>query len=162
MSSDDFLTYNALDAACTMEAHNGFWCELDPDFTTAYSLTVDLFEPLMYMMTRGIAVNHELMQETKLEINASAASKQLELNELCGRALNVNSPKDCQTYFYVEKGIQPYYNGGSVTVDDLALQRLSRGTAKRPGLKEAKLVQEIRGLQKLSSTYLNIEFLPKS
>lgn len=154
----DFLTYNALDSACTLEAHNAFWKDLSHGFDPAYNLTVDLFPALIYMMTRGIKVDHTALEGTKSDIVQSAATKQAELNELCGRELNVNSSKDCQTYFYVELGIPPYYNEGTVTVDDSALQRLARGTARRPGLRQAKLVQEIRGLQKLHGTYLNIEF----
>lgn len=155
----DFLVYNALDSACTIECHNAFWPDLSPHgFKPAYDMTVDLLSALMFMMTRGVKVNHEALNSTKQDVLKSAAEKQDELNKLCGRELNVNSSKDCQTYFYVELGIPPYYNEGKVTVDDLALQRLTRGTAKRPGLRQAKLVQEIRGLQKLHSTYLNLEF----
>lgn len=156
--NSDFLIYNATDSVCTLEAHNEFWDDLKHGFDPAYKMTVDLFEPLMFMMTRGIKVDHEALESTKTDILQSAAAKQLELNTLCGRELNVSSPKDCQTYFYVELGIPPYYNEGKVTVDDTALQRLSRGTVKRAGLRQAKLVQEIRGLQKLHGTYLDIEF----
>jgi len=159
--SPQFLEYNCLDSACTLQAGNAFWPELAPGgFQPAYDMTIDLLPVLSFMQTRGIKVDHEALQATRTEILSSAATKQEELNRLCGRELNVNSSKDCQTYFYVELGIPPYYNEGSVTVDDLALQRLSRGTAKRPGLRQAKLVQEIRGLQKLDSTYLNLEFDP--
>ena len=155
-----FLEYNALDSACTLQCHNAFWTDLSPDFDPAYKMTIDLFEPLMFLQTRGIKVNMSEMEATKKDILASAATKQEELNQLCGRELNVNSPKDCQAYFYIELGIPPYYNEGSITVDDLALQRISRGTAKRAGLRQAKLVQEIRGLHKLHGTYLDIEFDP--
>src|SRR3990167_7268813 len=131
----DFLTYNALDSALTLECHNAFWADLAQGFGPAYAMTVDLLEPLIFMQTRGIKVNREAMDSTKVEILRSVDEKQEELNKLCGRELNVNSPKDCRTYFYVELGIPPYYNEGAVTVDDLALQRLARGTAKRPGLR---------------------------
>jgi len=155
---DNFLRYNALDAACTLEIRNEIWPGLDEGFQPAYDLTESLIAPLVFMMTRGILVNHDLMNETRNQITETVKEKQIELNELCGRELNVNSPKDCQKYFYVELGHPPYYNNGAVTVDDKALQRLARTTAKRPGLRQAKLVQDIRGLQKLLGTYLNIEF----
>lgn len=158
MTREDFLVYNALDSACTLQCRNEFWDELQEGFEPAYQMTMALFEPLLFMQTRGIKIDLTQLEETKREILETAARKQQELNQLCGRPLNVNSPKDCQTYFYVELGIPPYYNEGAVTVDDLALQRLSRGTAKRSGLRQAKLVQEIRGLQKLHGTYLDIEF----
>ena len=155
----NFLTYNALDSTCTFEVHDEIWPDVSQHgFSPAYQMTIDLFPVLMFMQTRGIKVDHSALEQTRTEIVAQAAAKQEELNLLCGRVLNVNSSKDCQQYFYVELGIPPYYNGGSITVDDLALQRMSRGTAKRQGIRQAKLVQEIRGLQKLRGTYLNIEF----
>src|SRR5271166_6078362 len=156
-----FLTYNALDSACTLQVHNEIWDELaEGGFSSAYDLTVGLFDPLLFMMTRGIAVNLEAMETTRQDITQTIKDRQVELNALCGRELNVNSPKDCQRYFYIELGIPPYYNDGSITVDDTALQRLSRPTAKRPGLRQARIVQDIRGLSKLLGTYLDIEFDP--
>jgi DNA polymerase I-like protein with 3'-5' exonuclease and polymerase domains len=152
------LEYNCLDSACTLQCKEGFWPDLMDGFLPAYDMTLDLFPVLMFLQTRGIKVDMNALVLTRDEIVATAATKQEELNLICGRELNVNSSKDCQQYFYIELGIPPYLNEGKVTVDDLALQRLSRGTAKRPGLRQAKLVQEIRGLQKLHGTYLNIEF----
>jgi len=154
----NFLRYNCLDAACMMQIHNEIWPDLADGFQPAYDLTIRLLDPLVFMMTHGIAVNMDAMEVTKQEISESIKLKQAELDKLCGRSLNVNSSKDCQKYFYVELGITPYYNDGAITVDDTALQRLARPTAKRPGLRQAKLVQDIRGLQKLFGTYLDIEF----
>ncbi|SRR5216684_509512 len=156
--NSDFLIYNATDSVCTLECHNSFWPDLSHGFDPAYRMTVDLFPVLMFMQTRGIKVDYDALEPTKVEILKAAAAKQQELNTLCGRELNVNSSQQCQQYFYIELGIPPYYNEGKVTVDDTALQRMVRGTVKRPGLKQAKLVQEIRGLQKLHGTYLDIEF----
>ncbi len=157
---ENFLTYSALDAACTLE----IWRAIQPDlvedgFLPAYNLTLDLFPVLMFMQTRGIRVNQAALEETKVEVQAKANEKQVELDELCGYPLNINSPKACKEYFYGTLGYNPYRNKeGKETVDDRALQRLARGSAKKPGLRQARLVQEIRGLQKLYSTYLNIEF----
>lgn len=154
----NFKEYGALDAACTLEIRNGFWDDMDI-FRNAYDRTVSLFPALMYMQTRGVKVNKTNLDETKLEILADEKSKQAELDELCGRHLNVASSAQCQDYFYGTLGIKPYLNKqGRPTVDDMALQRLVRGVAGRPGLRQAKLVQEIRGLRKLYGTYLDIEF----
>ena len=156
--SEDFLRYAALDAACTKEIHDGFWPNLG-HFQTAVDLTMKLFPVLMFMQTRGIKVNKEALASTRVDVTADIKTKQEELDLLCGRALNVNSSQDCQRYFYSELGVKPYTNkDGNPTVDDKALQRLVRGVAGRPGLRQAKLVQEIRGLQKLYGTYLNLSF----
>lgn len=155
----DFLRYNCLDAATMLEIHNEIWPDqVSGGYQPTYDLTIGLLDPVMFLMTKGIAVDLEAMELTKQEISSSITTKQLELNTLCGREVNVNSPKDMQRYFYIELGIPPYYNEGSITVDDTALQRLARPTAKRAGLRQAKLVQEIRGLMKLKGTYLEIEF----
>lgn len=156
---EEFLTYAGLDAACTKEIHDACWDKFQETFGKTIDLTMRLLPVLMFMQTRGVRVSRDLLNETKIDVTKSAAEKQKELNELCGRPLNVNSPKDCQKYFYGELGITPYTGkAGTPTVDDLALQRLVRGTASRPGLRQAKLVQEIRGLNKLYGTYLDIEF----
>jgi DNA polymerase-1 len=156
---ETFLRYNALDSACTLEIHNKIWDDVGNEFAPAYKMTVDLFPVLMFMQTRGVKVSHDLLDQTKTEVLASAKEKQEELDKICGQHLNVNSPKQCVQYFYITKGISPYFGKGkSPTVDDKALQRMVRGTAKQPGLREAKLVQEIRGLEKLYGTYLNMQF----
>jgi DNA polymerase-1 len=156
--SEDFLRYAALDAACTREIHDAFWKDLG-QFQTAVDLTMRLFPVLMFMQTRGIKVNKEALASTRVDVQADIKAKQEELDLLCGRPLNVNSSQDCQRYFYNELGIKPYTNkDGNPTVDDKALQRLVRGVSGRPGLRQAKLVQEIRGLQKLYGTYLNLSF----
>lgn len=156
---ETFLRYNALDSACTLEIHNKIWNDVGGEFAPAYSMTIDLFPVLMFMQTRGVKVSHDLLDQTKTEVLASAKEKQEELDKLCGMHLNVNSPKQCVQYFYITKGIAPYFGKGkSPTVDDKALQRMVRGTLKNPGLREAKLVQEIRGLEKLYGTYLNMQF----
>lgn len=154
----DFLEYAALDAVCTKEIHDNFWPDLGK-FQTAVDLTMRLLPVLMFMQTRGIKVNKSALADTRKDVAEDIRINQEELNILCGRPLNVNSSKDCQSYFYSELGIKPYTNKeGNPTVDDKTLQRLVRGVAGRPGLRQAKLVQEIRGLQKLSGTYLNLEF----
>lgn len=155
---ENFLRYSALDAACTTEVKDGFWKDMKP-FQPAYDLTLNIFPVLMYMMTRGVKIDRAALDQTKLDVLAKADEYQEELNAICGRTLNVNSPKDVANYFYGELGIPAYRNAeGGITTDDLALQKLVRGTVARPGLRQAKLVQEIRGLRKLYGTYLNLEF----
>lgn len=160
---ENFLRYSALDSACMMEIYNGFWSDfLHEGYTETYEMTLDLFPVLSFMQTRGMKVNHTMLDETKKEVLASAAEKQDELNALVGHDLNVNSSKACQEYFYGTLGLPLIMNNKTkrVTTDDKAMQRLVRGTAKQPGLRQAKLVQEIRGLQKLYGTYLDIAFDP--
>lgn len=158
---ENFLRYSALDSACMVEIHNKFWPSLvEQGYEPTYNMTVSLFPVLTYLQTKGMKVNHELLAQTREDVLRSAGEKQDELDQLCGHALNVNSSKQVSQYFYVEKGLPPILKPKTkqITTDDNAMQRLARGTAKNPGLREAKLVQEIRGLQKLYNTYLNMKF----
>lgn len=156
----DLLRYNALDCACTMEIDNTIMPDIDKlGFRWAYDFTMSLYEPIMFMQTRGIKVSMDAMSTTKVDILRKINETEIELNKVAGRELNANSPKDCAQYFYIERGIPAYYNkDGGVTTDDKALQRIARGTSRFRGLREAHLVQEIRGLRKLYGTYLDIDF----
>lgn len=156
-----FLQYNALDSACMLEAHNSFWPTLEKEgYLQTYKLTLDLFPVLQFMQEFGMKVNLSLLEETKTEVLAEIDVLQKQLNELVGRVLNVNSSKECILYFYGEMGIPPITNRKTkkLSSDNLAMQRIARGTAKIPGMKQAQLVQHIRGLQKLYNTYLNMSF----
>lgn len=159
----NFLIYNALDSACMMEIHNHIWPELEKGgYGKTYQMTLDLFPILTFMQTRGMKVSHTLLGETKVEVLEQAAERQRELDKLVGHPLNVNSPKACAQYFYGELGIPSITSRKTknVTTDDEAMQRLARGKVGQPALRQAKLVQELRGLQKLYGTYLNIQFDP--
>lgn len=158
---EQFLRYSALDSACMMEIHNKFWDDIaEEGYTKTYDMTMALMPVLSFMQYRGMKVNHKLLSETKQEVLQSAAEKQQELDALVGHPLNVNSSKQCANYFYVELGLPAIFKPKTkaVTTDDQAMQRLVRGKAGQPGLRQAKLVQEIRGLQKLYGTYLDIQF----
>lgn len=156
---ENFLRYSGLDAACTLEAYQGFWDDISPTFQAANDMTMESLPVLMFMQSRGIKIDKATLDVTKIEVLKLAAEKQEELNAICGRALNVNSPKDCQNYFYGELGLPVSKNAkGNPTLDDSVLQRFVRGTAAHSSVREAKLVQEIRGLQKLYGTYLNLEY----
>jgi DNA polymerase I-like protein with 3'-5' exonuclease and polymerase domains len=161
MMDEAFLRYNALDSACMLEIHNKFWDDLDREgFLHTYQMTIDLFPVLTFMQEKGMKVSHTLLEVTKKDVLERAAVLQLELDKIVGGSLNVNSSKQCAAYFYDRMGCTVITDTKTkkATTNDMAMQRLVRGTAKQKGLRAAKLVQEIRGLQKLYSTYLNITF----
>lgn len=164
LTDDTMLRYNAKDAVGTLVIANKVMPELIPDYRDTYDHTISMFRPLIYMMLRGVRVDQNELAKMKVKIDAAITDYQVKLNNLCGRPLNANSSKDCQKYFYDEKGVPPYkkYNKktdtSAVTLDDKALQRLARGTATRRGFEEAKIIQRIRQLRKLKGTYLDIVF----
>lgn len=159
----DVLIYNGYDVINTLDAWDNSVHLMDEDYKYTYDFTMKLYEPLMFMMTRGVRVDFDQLNKVKEDVQDRTRQKQAELNELAGRELNANSPKQLREYFYVEKGIKPYTKRNakgesSITLDDKALQRIARGTATRGGYPEAALIQEIRGLIKLYGTYLDINF----
>jgi len=153
--------YNCMDSAGTKQISDILWEELNSTgYRDLYNFYVELHKPLMYMMTRGILVNQDDLKDVLVEVTSQRDAAQEKLDAMCGHELNVDSPKQCIQYFYLEKGITPYLNPKTKapTCDDIALQRLAKGTVARKPIPEARLVQEIRGLGKLKSTYLEIEF----
>lgn len=163
-----FRMYNANDGLSTFQSWKILQHDIDADgFREIYDFTMRLLEPLMYMMVRGMRTSHEELIKAKELATTQIAEKLKRLTELCGRPLNPNSPKDCQAYFYIEKGIPPYTKSSKdssgqyksrITTDDKAMQRLAKGTSQRAGLPEARLVQEVRALKKIKGTYLDISF----
>jgi uracil-DNA glycosylase len=149
-----FWIYNAKDSAVAFEAHDAIQEEMDDEYRANYEATLDLFDPLMYMMVKGFRLNKERLDQTNKDVMAKTKELEAELERVAERPFNPGSPKQCQEYFYVTKGIKPYISSktGAVTCDDKALARI----IKRYHLPEARLAQEIRGLRKLHSTYLEV------
>jgi DNA polymerase I-like protein with 3'-5' exonuclease and polymerase domains len=162
--SNDTLHYNALDAIGTLMCADSFFPEVAKHgFLDTYNHTIDLYAPLMYMQGRGVKVDSVRLKETSAIILKRMQELQEKIDATCKRHLNPLSSPDCQKYFYIEKGIQPYTKRGPnnsqvVTCDDKALTRIARGTGSRRGYPEASFIQRYRGYNKLRGTYLEINF----
>lgn len=120
-----------------------------------YKRQSKLVPPLVYMQERGVRADMEgIVAEYNriLGPNGEFEKLQEELNKVAGQPLNPNSPKQLIDYFYGKAKYKAYKNRktGKPTTDDTALKRLARR-----GSKEAKLVQQLRGLRKLASSYLH-------
>lgn len=153
------LIYNGLDCCITYEVASQTLAQTQKQgFQPTYDMTMRLYPPLMYMMTKGVRVDFDRLNQTKISVQRQIDEAQEELNKLAGRPLNANSPKQLREYFYVEKGVKPYVRNGSISTDDRAMQHLSKPTGQRPGFREASLIQRIRSLRKLKGTYLDIQF----
>lgn len=153
---EQFWTYCGKDAAVSMEAWGQQSDEMtEKGFWPTYNMTAALYRPLTYMTVRGFAVDHAALALTKERVRQDIVKRYEELKAVSEWDFNPNSPKQCQQYFYVTKGIKPYIGAtGNPTTDDKALARIFR----RYNLREAKLVQEIRGLEKLMGTYMEVGF----
>lgn len=152
-----FQRYCGTDAGVALEAWEVLHEEMTKNgFLRTYDLTVAMSDSLAYMSVDGLAVNKKGLIEANATLELQIVEKQKQLSEACGRELNVNSSKQCAEYFYEHLGITAYKNGqGGVTTDDKAMSRIVRRADV--GSKQAKLVQEVRRLTKLKSTYMEVE-----
>jgi len=146
--------YNALDSTVLYTINEKTQSEIiGSPYEDAYRQTMAMYPILQYWSIKGLRVDKSNIDILNRETQAKVKIAQEKLNEICGFELNPSSPKQCQQYFYGILGHTPYTasSTGNITTDDTAMVRLAR-----KGIKEAKLVQEIRGLNKLSSTYLQV------
>ena len=162
---DQFWTYNAKDAALTLAVWNVLKYQImEEGYKEAYDNTMQLLDPLNFMVYRGIAVDKEAIERNKIVVQKNIDETQEKLDTMVGKPLNVNSPKQCRAYFYDDLGIKPFMKWdkkageSKITLDDGSLQRLVKGSITRPPIPAAKLVQDIRGQRKLMGTYLEITF----
>lgn len=149
-----FWEYNARDGAIAIEVLDALEPELDKGYRETYEQTMAMIEPLTYMMTVGMKVDRERLEETKEQVKKRLQKAEADLVSVSEREFSPYSPKQCIEYFYVTKGIKPYisHKTGRPTTDDKAMARIVR----RYNLPEARLVQETRTLRKLLGTYLEV------
>lgn len=160
MTSDDrgFWTYNAKDSAVLPEILPKVKKDLaEINNTEAYEFQMKLIEPLVYMSEHGFRVDGEGLSKASKEAGERIVNMQTQLNDMCLQEVNTNSNTQLKQYFYITKGLSPYYkrtpgqSKSTVTVDENALKRIAR-----KGYPEASLILDIRRLRKLKSTYLDI------
>ncbi len=162
---DQFWTYNAKDSTHAFMVWEAIKDKIkETGFWEFYRDTMDYFDPVNFMVLRGIKVDPDAIKKNDEETVKTLAELQEKLTEVVGYAINPKSPQQCKKYFYEELGVTPLtrYNKttkkSAPTMDDKALQTLSRGSASRPSLPAAKLIQDIRSLSTMKSRYLDIQF----
>lgn len=155
---EQFWVYNGKDGCIAIEAWDALAEEMtQKDYWSTYNRVVNRMRFLNYMGIRGIRVDRERLAATHADVSRRLEEKEAELEKVAKYPFNVSSPKQCQLYFYGTLGCTPYHNrDGGITTDDKAMARIFR----KYNHPEAKLVQEIRALRKLKSTYLEINFDP--
>lgn len=155
---DRFYRYNAKDAIVLPEIKDALWKELEanPALKWTYLETMSNFNACLYMMSRGIQLDTDVLNVTKEKVKLEHEAKLEELNNAAEYPFSPSSPKQCCEYFYDHKGISPYTNPKTrkPTCDDKAMARIFR----KFELPEARLVQECRALAKLLGTYLEVEY----
>lgn len=153
---EQWWLYNGKDGCVALECWDKLAQEMtDKKYWPTYERVANRARFLTYMAIRGMKVDHDKMAKVHAEVAQKLEDKEAELVSVAKYPFNVSSPKQCQVYFYGTLGYKPYTNKeGGVTTDDKAMARIYR----KYGTPEAKLVQEIRALRKLKSTYLEVTF----
>lgn len=149
---DQLYIYNAKDAAVTLEVFQRLEMLLKQQGNYETYLRQKAILPvLLKMQKRGILVDTEGLRSYSTSLIPEIQAKEAELAAYIGDR-NWKSPKQLCNYFYEQLGHAPYANrAGRATVDDIALRRL-----ERKGAKAAGLILELRRLNKLKSTYLEM------
>ena len=162
-----FLHYNCKDVITTLKVWEKIkqYIQSPSPFYNIYRTTIDLYPALTFVMCRGLAIDHKILQDVRDEVTNEIkdldASLQGVVQEESGDpllTLNFNSPKQCLNYYYSILGIKPYLNNGKPTLNDDALIRLAKGTSTRKPLYSATLIQQLRQRAKYLGTYLEIKF----
>lgn len=166
-TKDEFYTYNCMDAARTFECaveiekeakEFGTW-----DFYRQYPHS--LIKPLLDMQLLGCRINVQLRSEIDKNLESDLTTMQARLDFAVGRALNVGSPKQMCEFLYTELGLPAQYTNRkdaktgekkkTMSADDDALELLIERYGKiAPVL---KLIQDIREVRKLLSTYIRAD-----
>lgn len=160
---NQFYIYNAKDSAVTYEIDYKVSDDLKKyGNEESYEISRRLMAPLLFMQAMGIRVNLEALNECKKDAHIQVKELQEKLDKLVGKSLNVNSPKACINYFYNIKGYTPITKQRkdkatgerkvTLCADDKAMKKL----IKKYNSEEAKLVQQIRKIRKLISTYFEL------
>jgi uracil-DNA glycosylase len=154
---EKFQEYCGRDAAVTLECWDVLAEEMETGgYWQTYEMTVGLKDPLAYMTIRGLKIDNIGLEQTKLNIEAKLLEKIEELQVVADYEFNPLSSQQCAKYLYEHCKNDPYRNAaGGVSTDDKALSRLVRKEAR--GYREAKIIQEIRALNKLKTTYLEVQ-----
>lgn len=161
---DDFYTYNCMDAARTFEVYEALEQELLEFKTKEFyqKLPNKLMIPLLDMQSLGCRIDVTLREELDSTLSLDLEQMQEKLERAIGHPLNVGSPKQMTEFLYKELGLPAQYTKRkdaktgekkeTLSADDDALEFLiEKYTVVAPIL---KLIQDIREVKKLLSTYI--------
>ena len=154
-SSEQLWVYNGKDVEIPLVLEEKMTKELREggllDFFRGYQTSV--LRTLLRVSDRGLNVNETLRKDLLYKRMDEVVVTQKRLNEVVGRELNVNSPKQMKEFVYGDLGLPVQYHRKTrkPTLDEKALEKLG---AKYPNpiFQDAL---ELRGLLKEIGTYLN-------
>jgi len=143
--------YNCKDSAVTLEIKHRLEKELDElNSWHTYNFAMELLEPLIFMMMRGVKVDKEVMQEHLKDYKKKIDELREKFREKFGD-INPRSPKQIFDLAYNKLKLKPVLKKGKPTTDAKAIEKLA---IISPDL---ALVAKIRSEETLVSNYLEMQ-----
>jgi len=155
-TSDDkmFWKYNAMDAAVTYEVALEIEKEMEEMGVTDFyhEFVHPLLPILLKVQMQGVKLDQGVRVKAELDYTKETALLQVKLDNVVGRAVNVNSNKQMRELLYGDLKLPTKYKRGTtnITADEEALVTLS----KQYPSPIFDLILKIRHNRKLLSTYL--------
>jgi uracil-DNA glycosylase family 4 len=164
--------YNGKDCCCTYEIAERLLEEIEKDESAkkTYQHKMDCVPIALDMSRTGMCVDLELRETFKQSLLHKWAGKQQILNAIAGRSVNVESKTKDMPWLLYEKlklPVRRNRNTGITTDEDALISLMTFCTEKIKGLVQEKaiaeweikleacrLIQEIRGVRKMLSTYI--------
>lgn len=157
---DVLWKYNCLDTVVTYECAMEIRKEAEEfgtlDFYTRNSHA--LIKPLIAMQRRGVKIDVAKRKEIDEALTKDEETMCTRLEKAVGHPLNPSSPKQMKEFLYDELKLPPQVDekSGNLTADEEALDELF----KKFNNPVFKLIQDIRRVRKLLSTYIRAELDP--
>ena len=172
-SLDDLYIYNCLDTVVTYEAFLSQQEELksNPRLNEVFKYEVEMLEVSMHMTSTGFCVDNTRLSLLKKVIEDKKQNDYVFLSAILGKPVLISSPKQVKDLLYTELGLPTRRNqDGTITTGEDALvsligyckteqSKLKTNEARTKwDMKVAilKLILNIRGYEKLLSSYINV------
>lgn len=150
---EQLLKYNGKDCCCTYECDEKLESELDDlglrEFY--YSYVVKLHGLYRNIEAQGFRVDFSQREILRAKYESLIADSQLELGDIVGRVVNVNSPKQVSNLLFGDLKL-PLRNK---TDEDTIVALLANHVKDLKTMRALNLVLDLRRLRKTISTYIN-------
>ena len=156
--------YNAADAANTW----GIWEVLEKELKMkglmeVFEFEMSQLEPAMMLQLQGLKVNEEVRVALKEKSDKRIKELEEELEQLVGKKVNYNSPKQLQQLLYIDLELPVQYKRRKSAEEDRKMSADAESVKKlwlkthNPVLEK---IMELKKLIKLVTGFLNIETSP--
>jgi DNA polymerase len=111
-SEDTLWTYNCTDVVRTFECYEVLRDLLIKrgDYYIHHKETLALYEPVLFMMLRGVHVNEDYRTKLGIELFDALNLRLLALKEILGHAFNPRSPQQVKSLLYEDLKLKPIIN----------------------------------------------------